>query len=107
MDVTLAISVTMKVCDGTPHARCIVRVTVAFQDELLIINGGRTGDVALNGEVLTMPFSNDEIYVKQVTSLFKLIRGFGFHILYDGAQRIYVNLGPFYLNKVNVQYSLR
>lgn len=87
-------------CDGIVNARCIVGLTILYQGQTLDVDGGRNGDVILDGNILTLPFSNENIYVKQVTSLFKLIRGFGFHILYDSAQRVYVNLGPHYLDKV-------
>lgn len=101
VDTNLDISVTMKVCDDTPNARCIVSLKILFQNDVMIIEKGRNGNVKLNGETLQLPFSNDQFYVKKVTSLFKLIRGFGFYIMYDGDQRIYLNLGPFYMNKVS------
>lgn len=87
-------------CDGIGNARCIVGLTILYQGLSIYVGGGRNGEVILDGSTLTLPFSNENIYVKQVTSLFKLIRGFGFHILFDSAQRVYVNLGSHYLDKV-------
>ena len=47
------------------------------------------------------PFHNEHIYVKRVTSLFLLVRGFGFRVLFDPNGRIYITLDPFYMNKVS------
>lgn len=99
--IDLNIKAIKKVCDETPNARCITKVTIGFQGDEIILQSGKYGGVSINGDLITLPFSNDKFYIKQVTSLFKLVRGFGFRILYDSAQRLYINLNPYYLNKVH------
>lgn len=48
-----------------------------------------------------MSYRDDNIYVKQATSLFVLIQGPGFQVLYDRNGRIYIRLNPFYAGKVS------
>lgn len=62
------------------------------------------GTVRINGKDYTSniqekPFLSRHLYVKQATSLFKMIRGFGFRILY-GFRRVSISVDPFYDNKV-------
>lgn len=62
----------------------------------------------INGEDIddlkVTPFHNEYIYVKQVTSLFIVARGFGFKILFAVSGRIYCVFDPFYMNKVRFVY---
>ena len=51
-------------------------------------------------DLKTEPFSNGNIYVKTITSLFTIVRGFGFKVLYAPLGRVYVIFDPYYLNKV-------
>lgn len=52
-----------------------------------------------------VPYHNMYIYVKQVTSLFVIIRGFGFKVLYAKTGRIYMTFDPYYANKVRNCYG--
>ena len=45
-------------------------------------------------------FRGQFLYVKQATTVFHLIEGFGFMVIYDPAGRIYIRLDPYYQNKV-------
>jgi hypothetical protein len=85
---------------------CIKMISVYFQkgshitdikvnaDYTAMINGISYADLALE------PFSNEFMYVKKLTSLFVMIRGFGFKVLYSGNGRIYVTLDPYFMKKV-------
>ncbi|XP_052224799.1 SCO-spondin-like [Dreissena polymorpha] len=80
---------------------CIAGVRVETQGESVVIQGG---SVQVNGQDYTAyiqdkPYLSHHLYVKQVTSLFKLVRGFGFRVLY-GQRRIYVSVESFYDNKI-------
>jgi len=69
-----------------------------------------SGDnVKINGNdysayIKEQPYLSRNLYVKQATSLFKLVRGFGFRVLV-GYQRIYVSVDTFYDNKVYMRIT--
>ena len=72
-----------------------------------------TGAVTINGDVYTdaaysmyRPFKDDHVYVQKVTSLFYLIAGNGFKILYDPSGRIYITLDPYYKEKVCISSKI-
>ena len=44
------------------------------------------------------------VYVKKITSLFVMIRGTGFKILYGPCGRIYAVFDPYFFNKVRYIY---
>jgi len=94
----LHISATLGACPDNPDARCIISVRVFTQNREVIVEGNK---VYLNGRVISLPYSDDVIYIKQATSLLLIIRGFSFSVTYDGNQRLYANLGPYYENKVS------
>ena len=82
---------------------CISGVRIETQGERVVISGDM---VRINGEDMTafvkqQPYSSRTLYVKQATSIFKMVRGFGFRVLY-GFRRIYVSVDPFYDNKVRL-----
>jgi hypothetical protein len=41
------------------------------------------------------------IYMKKATSIFYLVQGFGFIVLYDPVGRIYIKLEPYYIGRVH------
>lgn len=52
------------------------------------------------------PYFSERVFVKQATSLFMMVRGFGFQLLYDRNGRIYLTLEPYYINKVTHKLRL-
>jgi hypothetical protein len=46
------------------------------------------------------PYSFGGIYVKDVTNMFRVVKAFGVKILYDKRRTLYIDLKPFYANKV-------
>ncbi|XP_052794204.1 uncharacterized protein LOC128227575 [Mya arenaria] len=86
---------------------CIGGIRLQTMDNNVTIRGGildapdilLINDVDYSGTINVQPYISRHIYVKQASSLFKLIRGFGFRILY-GFRRIYVSLDPFFDNRV-------
>ena len=58
--------------------------------------------VTVNGNEANLPFVSEVVYIKQATSIFKMVKVFGMTILYDGNQRLYITAQPFYDNKVSM-----
>ena len=82
---------------------CIFGVRVETQKSTVVIEGS---SVKINGDdysasIENQPFLSRNLYVKQATSLFMLIRGFGFRVLF-GFRRVYISIDPFYDNKVRI-----
>jgi hypothetical protein len=50
--------------------------------------------------LLQEAWENKHLYVKQMSSLFVIVQGFGYSMLYDRNGRIYISLEPYYANKV-------
>ncbi|XP_069114254.1 mucin-2-like [Argopecten irradians] len=46
-------------------------------------------------------YNSATLYIKMVTSKFVMVKGFGFHILYDFKQTVYVTLDRLYVNHVS------
>ncbi|KAH3718097.1 hypothetical protein DPMN_060896 [Dreissena polymorpha] len=92
---------TTRVCEGLPEARCITGITVETRGVKFTLDSQSHDTVYVNNNPKSLPYTDSMVYVKKVTSLFRLIRGFSFHILYDGAQRIYISLAPYYEGKVS------
>ena len=61
--------------------------------------------VAVNGEDIVSldlsPYHNEAIYVKHVTSMFVMVRGVGFRVLFDRNGRIYIRMDPYYTGNVS------
>ena len=87
---------------------CIFGVRVETQKSTVVIEGS---SVKINGDdysasIENQPFLSRNLYVKQATSLFMLIRGFGFRVLF-GFRRVYISIDPFYDNKVIIYFNSR
>lgn len=79
---------------------------IETQGEKVVIQGDI---VKINGQdyssyIKEQPYLSRNLYVKQATSLFKMVRGFGFRVLY-GYQRIFISVDPFYDNKVAILHN--
>ena len=90
--------------ENVNERNCVDGIIIETQGNTIEIQGENGDNVIINGvdyssSIETSPFLSRVVYVKQATSLFKLIRGFGFRVLY-GYRRIYVSVDPFYDNKV-------
>ena len=80
--------------------------------DVIYENDGKTTHVKLHDDfsatineveydnLRTQPFTDRYIYVKTITSLFTIIRGFGFKVLYAPLGRVYLVFDPYYINKV-------
>lgn len=95
-------------CESGKKVSCTAGVQVLYTKDQLTyrISVDVNFVILVNGNQLESafePYMNENIYVKQVTSLFILIQGFGFRILYDRNGRIYVRLDPFYAGKVSIK----
>ena len=54
--------------------------------------------------VFQTPWQNKYLYVKQITSIFTMIHGFGFEILFDHNGRIYTQMEPYYTARVSIAW---
>lgn len=86
--------------DDISNRNCISGVRIEHQRDVVVIDSA----VFINGldytdHINKKPYWTRTLYVKQATTLFKLVKGFGFRVLF-GFRRIYVNLDPFFDNKV-------
>ncbi|XP_064613991.1 LOW QUALITY PROTEIN: SCO-spondin-like [Liolophura sinensis] len=87
-------------CNAARQFSCVTGLIVQTRGATVRIE--KDFSVTINGREMSrsLPYSSRNIYVKQVTSLFKMISGFGFQILYDGDSRVYIKVEPFFKNKI-------
>jgi len=103
-DVTIYYAPTF--CMGDPTRVCSSSMQVIYQrsGDKLTVEVDDHFDVRFNDEPLNnldlQPLVNDVIYVKKVTSLFVVIAGFGFSVLFNHHGQVYVTLDPFFMNRV-------
>lgn len=109
---SVSISYKTKECYG--EALCVEKVVVKeLSGRDLTVIELHTGwgedvqpslQVSVNGESLPdpvrKPFHSDNFFVKQVSSLFVSVQGFGYRVLLDKNGRFYIYLDPFFANKV-------
>lgn len=91
---SLRISISIRDCLEMRDARCISGLHMQIGGNHVHIVNGVDGGVWLNEEKQTLPCSKHNIYMKQATSKFIHIMGYGFTIRYDNAQALYINLKP-------------
>lgn len=86
---------------------CLSKVIIAYRGTTVTlsgstvtvrVNGGETID--LSAEIENKPYHSKHIYVKVPTSKFRMVKGFGFKILYDQRRAMYVYLAPYFAKKV-------
>lgn len=87
--------------DAIDGRNCISGVRVETRGDKVTIQGDI---VKINGKDLTsfireQPYLSSTLYVKQATSKFMMIKGFGFRVLF-GYRQIFISVDPFYDNKV-------
>src|SRR6218665_3618542 len=104
----LHIAYSVKNCQSGKKVSCTSGVQIVYtkDQQTYKINIDENFVIIVNGYELQNAFEsymNENIYVKQVTSLFVLVQGFGFRVLYDRNGRIYVRLDPFYGGKVSIK----
>ena len=91
---------------------CIKQISLWYviKTEQYQITMDSDGAVTINGDAYTdldfSAFIDEYIYMKKVTSLFYMIRGYGFKILYDPNGRIYIILEPYFKDGVSFKVSL-
>ena len=91
-------------CENKPEARCIKQVFIQTHNTIVIIPAGHSvTSVEVNGKGRKLPYAEPAVDIQQISHLFKLIRGFGFYVLYDGDQRLYIYAGVHYAQKVFIQ----
>ncbi len=57
-------------------------------------------EVLLNGVSIDPPFENQFVSVRRATSKFQILEIFGMRVKWDGVDRLYITLAPYYINKV-------
>jgi len=96
----VTITVTLRQCEDNANARCVVGLDVTSQGHEVSLEHGQ---IYVNDVGVTLPYSDDVVYIKQATSLFLLIRAFEVTVTFDRAQRLSINLGPFFESKVKIK----
>ena len=103
----LTVSYRVGRCIPNLMVSCTESVSIIYrrEKEIYVVDIDKDFVVEINGEKLAdprlKPFANRYLYVKRVTSLFMMIQGFGFRILYDRLGKILISLDPFYANNVS------
>ncbi|KAK2146714.1 hypothetical protein LSH36_586g01002 [Paralvinella palmiformis] len=96
-----------EVADCTGHGwMCIESVSLHYvkdkYDTTVTIEKDFTVTMNMNTlpEPLFQPYTDDNLVVAQLSTLFMVVQGFGFLLLYDATGRLYVTLEPYYMSKV-------
>lgn len=71
--------------------------TVILRGDEIIVN-----DKAISRTRGAYQYRSDILYVKQVTSLFLSVKGYGFLLLYDGENSLYLTLDLIYFGEVSI-----
>ena len=94
----------VKSCGSPLLVTCIKSVHVEFSKDgdttHVIVYSDFSATVNGDTEDITSAVFIGNVYVKKITSLFVMIRGFGFKVLYAPCGRIYAVFDPYFLNKV-------
>ena len=102
-----------EVADCTGHGwMCIESVSLHYvkdkYDTTVTIEKDFTVTMNMNTlpEPLFQPYTDDNLVVAQLSTLFMVVQGFGFLLLYDATGRLYVTLEPYYMSKVSVWWKV-
>ncbi|XP_072039470.1 SCO-spondin-like [Amphiura filiformis] len=60
----------------------------------------RNNEVSINGAQVEIPFENYFVSIRRATSTFIIVESFGLRVKWDGMDRLYITLTPFYMDKV-------
>ena len=74
------------------------KVTLSGSSVTVRTNGGDTSD--LSADIDNKPYHTKHIYIKAPSRQYRLVKGFGFKILYDQKRALYVYLAPYFAKKV-------
>lgn len=86
---------------------CIESVTVHYvidnYDMTVTVEKDFTVTINMNKlpEPVFQPYIDDNLVVAQLSTLFMVVQGFGFLLMYDANGRLYITLEPYYMAKVS------
>ncbi len=85
-----------------------IKIRVDDGDHVTVVElKSQQNEAIINNFVYNLenPYTDKLIYVKMVTTLFRMVKGYGFTVLYDINGRIYIEMSPYFTNKVStLQY---
>ena len=99
----MTIKVKMDKCTDFQDVNCISSVTLTYQNSIVKMEREKLfiNHVDYSETIRSTPYSFNGIYVKEVTNKFRVVKAFGLKILYDKRRTLYIDLKPFYANKVS------
>lgn len=98
----------MDKCTDFQDVNCIGSVTLTYQSAIIKLEGEKLfiNHVDYSETIRKTPYSFNGLYVKEVTNKFRVVKAFGLKILYDKKRTLYIDLKPFYANKVRKLNSI-
>ncbi|XP_060080481.1 mucin-2-like [Ylistrum balloti] len=101
-DLTVEMSFdSCPVIDSSYNRNCLSAVHIKYKSTHITLRGT---EVLINGEVIHgnsfYYFHSQDVYIKQATNLYIMVKGFGFQLLYDQSRAVYLTLDRFYMHKV-------
>lgn len=103
----MTIKVKMDKCADFQDVNCLSGVTLTYQNAIVKMEKDKLyiNHVDYSDTIQKTPYSFGGIYVKDVTNMFRVVKAFGVKILYDKKRTLYIDLKPFYANKVKKNCS--
>ncbi|XP_077978992.1 SCO-spondin-like [Glandiceps talaboti] len=98
VDLDLNIVIKTKDCGSYGSVACIYDVTATCKNTEIQLK--RNFETFVNGKRVRLPFRNDDVHVKKVSSVFTMVESTGVQLLWDNDKRLYVKLAPRYMRKV-------
>lgn len=104
----MTIKIKMDKCTDFQDVNCIGSVTLTYQSAIIKLEGEKLfiNHVDYSETIRKTPYSFNGLYVKEVTNKFRVVKAFGLKILYDKKRTLYIDLKPFYANKVRKLNSI-
>ncbi|XP_069118777.1 SCO-spondin-like [Argopecten irradians] len=101
----LTIKVAFDTCDWTipeTNRYCLSSVIIIYKSTTIIITDT---EISVNGQSYprahnTYPYRSNDIIIKQATTAFLTVKGFGFFLLYDSHKSLFLTLDRFFMYKV-------
>lgn len=59
-----------------------------------------TGEQELKN-IDTQPFHSKHMYIKSASNKYRMVKAFGFKVLFDKRRAVYIYLAPYFANKVS------
>ena len=90
-------------CVGVIEGNCLSGIEIQYRSVVVKMTGKTLtiNSMDYSDTIDKTPYYSKHLFVKQATSRFRMVRGFGFKVLYDTNKLLYITLDPFYAHKVS------